>query len=354
MIKELKNKEDIIALLSCSPEQDEELYQTAVDIRNKTIGNKVYLRGLIEISNTCLKNCLYCGIRKDNIDVNRYSLKEEEIYEAALFAYKRNFGSIVLQGGERNDKKYTLFIENVIREIKRITDNKLGITLSLGDQTEETYKRWLDAGAHRYLLRIESSNPELYAKIHPAGSMHSYTNRIKSLELLKKCGYQTGSGVMIGLPFQTVEDLADDLLFLKSMDIDMVGMGPYLEHENTPLYHYREQLKPLSERLRLGLHMIAVLRILMPDVNIASTTALQTIDPFGREKGLAAGANVIMPNISPAQNRKKYTLYQNKPFSEESDEITINKLSESIRSCGCEIAFGEWGDPVHFAKRNKG
>ncbi len=346
----INNKEDIVALLQCPPEREEELYRVAVESRNKTIGNAVYLRGLIEISNTCEKDCLYCGIRKSNSSAQRYLLSDKDVIDAALEAYEQKLGSIVLQGGERSDPKYVLWIEHLLKEIKKQTNERLGITLSLGEQSEDTYKRWFDSGAHRYLLRIETSNESLYKKIHPDTPLHSFYQRVKCIELLKACGYQTGSGVMIGLPFQTVSDLADDLLFLQKMDIDMVGMGPYLEHPNTPLYAHHKQLLSLQERLRLSLHMISTLRILIPDVNIAATTALQTIDPLGREKGLMAGANVIMPNITPAQDRKKYNLYQNKPFSEESTEDAIQRLAQSVERCGCSIAFGQWGDPQHFRR----
>jgi biotin synthase len=343
----INNREDIIDLLRYPQEKEDELYRSAVDIRNKTIGNSVYLRGLIEISNSCEKDCLYCGIRKSNSNVQRYLLSDKDIIDSAVEAYEQKLGSIVLQAGERSDAAYVLRIEHLLKEIKKHTDERLGITLSLGEQTQDTYKRWLDSGAHRYLLRIETSNENLYKKIHPDTPLHSFHKRIECIERLKQCGYQTGSGVMIGLPFQTVPDLADDLLFLQRMDIDMVGMGPYLEHPDTPLYAHRNQLLSLPERLQLSLRMIATLRLLIPDVNIAATTALQTIDPLGREKGLMAGANVIMPNVTPAQDRRKYNLYQNKPFSEESTTEAIHHLAQSVERCGCRIAFGEWGDPQH-------
>ena len=268
--------EKLEKMLICRGEDEERLYAEAKEIKNQTIGNKVYLRGLIEISNICTKDCFYCGIRKSNTETARYALSDEEILEAADFAYTHRFGSIVLQGGERSDREFTERITRLLKEIKKNSNNELGITLSLGEQTEDTYKRWFDAGAHRYLLRIETSNPELYAKIHPNNALHSHATRLKCLERLQRTGYQTGTGVMIGLPFQTITDLANDLLFLQSMDIDMVGMGPYLEHHATPLYQHRHLLLPLEERLRLSIHMVAALRLLMPDINIAATTALKS------------------------------------------------------------------------------
>lgn len=258
---------------------------------------------------------------------------------------------MVLQGGERSDKPFIDRITRLLQEIKKNSNHELGITLSLGEQTEDTYKRWKDAGAHRYLLRIESSNPELYAKIHPNNSHHSHSTRLKCLESLQRCGYQTGTGVMIGLPFQTITDLANDLLFLQSMDIDMVGMGPYLEHHATPLYEYRHSLLSLQERLRLSIHMVAILRLLMPDINIAATTALQAIEASGREKALEIGANVVMPNITPTSNRTLYKLYENKPGTHEGAAESMRKLEESILKSGCKVAYGVWGDSQHFQTR---
>lgn len=339
----ITDRQELVHYLNCTGQEEGELFQYAAGLRNKYLGNKVYLRGLIELSNICQKNCLYCGIRRENPALVRYELSDREVLSAAQYAWQQKYGSIVIQSGERNDRKFVLRIEALIKEIKRLSNHELGITLSLGEQSSETYRRWFDAGAHRYLLRIETSNESLYKKIHPNDSLHSFPARLKCLEYLQKCGYKTGSGVMIGLPFQTTDDLADDLLFLKNIHIDMVGMGPYLEHAATPLYSCRQSLLPAAERLRLGIRMVACLRILMPHINIAATTALQAIDPLGREKAIAAGANVVMPNITPLRNRRNYTLYQNKPCIEEGDENTLQQLSENIAACQCLIGWNEWG-----------
>lgn len=351
--KQELSKTDLVALLDCRDTTEAELFRHSRQLRDATIGNGVHMRGLIEISNVCIKDCLYCGIRKSNSQAQRYELNDEEIVEAAIFAYRNHYGSVVLQGGERHDPAFILRIERLVREIKHLSNQRLGITLSLGEQTEDTYRRWFDAGAHRYLLRIETSNESLYRKIHPAGQLHDFHTRLECIRSLQRCGYQTGTGVMIGLPFQTTGDLADDLLFLKSMDIDMVGMGPYLEHRDTPLWRYREALPSQQERLRLGLHMVSCLRLLMPDINIAATTALQAIDPEGREKALEIGANVIMPNITPLGNRGNYRLYENKPSMDEGAEESTRRLMESVKQSGCEIQLDTWGDSLHFQNRVK-
>ena len=208
-----------------------------------------------------------------------------------------------------------------------------------------------EAGAHRYLLRIETSNESLYRQIHPRDARHDFRTRLECLHALRRCGYQVGTGVMIGLPGQSLEDLARDLLFLRGMDIDMVGMGPYLEHHETPLWERRGELLPQAERLRLGLHMVACLRLLMPDINIAATTALQAIDPEGRERALAIGANVLMPNITPLTNRANYQLYENKPGMDEGAAASTARFIESVRRSGCEVCLSAWGDSLHFAQR---
>jgi biotin synthase len=233
------------------------------------------------------------------------------------------------------------------------TGGKLRITLSCGEQSAETYKLWHDSGAHRYLLRIESSNPELYKKLHPMDENHSFQRRLDSLFSLQQCGYQVGTGVMIGLPFQTPDDLAGDLLFMQQFNIDMVGMGPYLEHEETPLYEFRDTLLPREERFQLALKMIAVLRILMKDINIAATTALQAIDKLGREKAIKIGANVIMPNITPGKYRDDYLLYQNKPCTDENPDDCKTCLEARIALADNVIAYGEWGDSKYYSVRTK-
>lgn len=346
-------RQEIIELLERKGEARTELLKKSRKIKDNTVGNKVYFRGLVEFSNVCSKDCLYCGIRKGNEKVIRYDAEDQEILDACRFAWENRFASVVLQSGEISSPAFVNRVDSLLKKIKQLSNNELGITLSCGEQSKETYQRWKESGAHRYLLRIESSNPDLYYKIHPKNERHSFEKRIEALGLLRETGFQVGTGVMIGLPFQTMDDLANDLLFFKKMDIDMCGMGPFIEHEDTPLYQHKDGLMSKQERFDLTLNMIAVLRIMMPDINIAAATALQAIDPAGREKALAVGANIIMPNLTPCEYRKEYQLYEDKPCLDEDAELCKNCLEARIELAGSEIGYGEWGDSKHFASRNQ-
>ena len=351
--KDQFSKEDLVTLLSANKEDCQLIFEKGKNVKAEFVGRKVYFRGLIEYSNYCSKNCFYCGIRAGNSRYARYQMPDEEVLEAARFALDNNFASIVIQSGERSDSKFVSTIEKLLKDIQQLSQGKLHITLSLGEQSEETYLRWFEAGAHRYLLRIEVSNPDLYKKLHPNDHHHDYNERLNALHLLNKTGFQVGTGVMIGLPFQTLSDLADDLIFFRNLDIDMAGMGPYIEHEDTPLFQYRHELLPLRERFTLSLKMVAVLRIIMKDINIAATTAMQTIDPQGREKALLVGANVIMPNLTPVKYRQSYLLYENKPCLDEEAEECKSCLETRIFLAGDKIGYGEWGDSMHFKARHK-
>ncbi len=345
------DKQAILVLLNSTGNERQLLFEKAKETKAKYVGRKVYLRGLIEYSNYCAKNCLYCGIRAGNSRYVRYQMTDEEVLEAAEFAWKNRYASIVIQSGERTGETFAATIENLLHKITAKTGGALHVTLSLGEQSEETYLRWYAAGAHRYLLRIEVSNPLLYQKLHPVDKFHDYQARMEALKCLKRIGFQVGTGVMIGLPFQTMADLADDLLFFREFDIDMAGMGPYIEHEHTPLFQYSRELLPLRDRFDLALKMVAILRIMMKDINIAATTAMQTIDGQGREKALLVGANVIMPNLTPVKYRQDYLLYENKPCIDEEAEECKSCLEARIHMAGDEIAYGEWGDSKHFKNR---
>jgi len=344
-------KEDIIQLLSVQGEEKSLLFRKSAEIKEKFIGKKLWFRGLIEFSNICSKDCLYCGIRKGNKNLVRYNLDDEEILAAAKFAYDNHYGSVALQSGELESPHVTSRIENLLHRIKDMSKGELGITLSVGEQEPEVYRRWYEAGAHRYLLRIEATNESLYRKIHPDNPEHDFRRRLECLKSLQEIGYQTGTGVMIGLPFQTLDDLAGDLLFFHDFNIDMCGMGPYIEHADTPLIRYAPCLLPLSERFDLTMKMIAILRIMMKDINIVAATALQAIDPVGREKAVKIGANIIMPNITPGQYRKNYKLYDNKPCTDESADECQSCLEARVGLVDTEIIYGEWGDSKHYQRR---
>lgn len=331
-------RNEIIELLRLEGKDKEALFREAAALRDETIGTKVYLRGLIEYGNVCTKDCLYCGIRRSG-DTPRYTLDRQQVLAAARFAYESGYGSIVIQGGEIHSERHIDTIEQLLRDVAALSSGRLGVTLSLGEQSYETYARWREAGAHRYLLRIEASNRDLYAKIHPDDGMHSFDRRVKALEDLRETGYQVGTGVMVGLPWQTTGDLADDLLFMRSIDIDMCGMGPYIVSDGTPLAAYPGPIAPPGHRLDMTLKMISVLRLMMPDINIAAATALQAIDRDGRRTALACGANVIMPNISPEDAKHSYTLYNGK------STVADNSIGD------LQAAWNENGDSLHFRRR---
>lgn len=348
--KDSLTKDDLIYLMKVEDEAElKAIYEKAYEIKKAEIGQKVYYRGLIEFGNYCVKNCYYCGIRKDNKDVERYHMSKEDIMESVRWIHANGYGSVALQSGERQDPEYIDFVEDVIKSIKEI--GNIGITISLGEQSEETYKRWYDAGAHRYLLRIESTSKKIYESIHPNDSLHNFETRVNCLKILKKIGYQVGTGVMIGLPNQTEEDLVNDILFYKDNDIDMIGMGPYIPHNDTPMGQEELNIPSKKKRVELGLKMIALTRIFLKDVNIAATTALQGLDPMGREKGLKAGANILMPITTKDEHRAKYQLYNDKPCIDDNADKCKNCLEGRIKSVGDEIMYGEWGDSPHFAKK---
>ncbi len=350
--KDLLEYKDIVTLLSVKDKDDmQKIFDKALSVKTENIGRKVYLRGLIEMSNICRKNCLYCGIRRDNRNAVRYTLSHDEVLESARLTDEYGFGSIVIQSGELLGEEFIETLESYIKEIHQKYPELL-ITLSCGEQTPEVYKRWYDAGAHRYLLRIESSDEDLYYSIHPKDVNHSFTMRLQALSDLRDAGYQVGTGVMIGLPGQTVEHLAKDLIFFRDLDVDMIGMGPFIEHSETPLYEKRDVLWSLEKRFNVSLLMIAILRIMMPTINIAASTALESLDTLGRRKAILAGANVVMPNVTPLYKKKNYKLYENKPGKHLYPWESLKSIHESIENCGEHICYHNPGTPKHFKDRN--
>ena len=346
-------RDEIASLLALTAPADlQKLHAAAYEVKCRHAGKIVSFRGIIEMGNVCSKNCFYCGIRKGNTKVDRFQLDEDAVLRGVKRNLDMEYGSLVLQSGEIESEPHTAFIERILRKIADISGGATGVTLSLGEQSEETYARWRAAGAHRYLLRIESSNPTLYAKLHPAD--HSFERRVDCLRLLRKCDYQVGSGVMSGLPGQTYDDLADDILFFRDMDLDMIGMGPYIPHHDTPLGH-DIALTPeyAADHLRIGLNMISATRLFLHDVNVASTTALQALADDGREQGILAGANVLMPNITDTEYRRSYQLYENKPCLDENSEQCRYCLSHRLEKIGETVNWNQRGDSPHYFARHK-
>ncbi|MFA7401076.1 MAG: Biotin synthase [Bacteroidetes bacterium ADurb.Bin234] len=330
--KLLKNKtltkEEFVQLIAGrNPETSEYLFKNARMVREKIYGKDIYIRGLIELTNYCKNDCYYCGIRHANKNVSRYRLKKEQVLACCEQGYRLGFRTFVLQGGE--DPYYNVNrMTDIIRSIKqRFPD--CAITLSLGENTYETYEAYRKAGADRYLLRHETANPLHYAKLHP--SIMSSENRKRCLYDLKRLGFQVGSGFMVGSPFQTVEHLAEDLLFLAELNPHMVGIGPFISHHETPFANEK------SGTLELTLFMLAILRLMFPSLLIPSTTALGTIDPFGREQGILSGANVVMPNLSPLDVREKYMIYDNKIATGLESSEYLHMLKEQMRKIGYEV-----------------
>jgi len=290
---------------------ERELFAAARAVKEKVGRTETLPRGLIECSNVCAKDCLYCGIRKGNAAVARYRMTEDEVLSCIGEARRRGYLAVAFQAGEVESAANTAFYERLVDAAsspRQVELRPLEVTLSLGEQTEDVYRRWKEAGALRYLIRIETSSRELYAKIHPAAC--SFERRLGCIRTLKRLGYITGTGVMIGLPGQTLADLANDIVFFGNENVDMVGMGPYVPAPGTPL---AQLPSPHLFTLSLSLRMIALTRLYLHNVNIVAATALEALDPEnGRNRGIAAGANVIMPNLTPARYRVSYDLYPGK------------------------------------------
>ena len=347
------SKEDIVVLLSLTGKEEvEALRQASYDLTTKLVGNNVYYRGIVEFSNICALDCNYCGIRKSNSEVPRYRLTKEQVVDGAKWCAKVGYGSAVLQSGERSDAEFVDYVEDCLTQIKGATKSEklplgVGITLSVGEQTLADYQRFFKAGAHRYLLRIESTNPMLFRQLHPEGQ--TLETRLQALKDLKSAGFQVGTGVMIGVPNQTTEDLANDILFFKDQDIDMIGMGPYI---TSPGGCMEDQgMMDKEPLLQLAFNMIAVTRLVLGDVNIASTTALQALMPTGREVGISYGANVTMPNLTPTDVRENYQLYDGKPCLDEGRSDCRGCLQRRVESVGRTVGWDIWGDSKHFKRR---
>ena len=310
-----------------SPEDREDLFTHARQIRERYYGHDVYIRGLIEFSNYCRNNCFYCGIRAGNPRVSRYRLTAEDILACCRSGYGLGFRTFVLQGGEDPgfpDGKLLELVQAIHREFP-----DCAITLSVGERERAVYQAWFDAGAARYLLRHETADPDHYAMLHPAGQ--KWERRIRCLHDLKEIGYQVGAGFMVGSPGQTPEILAEELHFLQKLQPQMVGIGPFLPHCDTPFAG--EKPGSCEETLLL----LAMIRLILPNVLLPATTALATADPRGRVKGLLAGANVVMPNLSPESVREKYLLYNNKVTSGSEAASAVKSLADEFAAAGFRV-----------------
>lgn len=318
------SKDELIQILSVESINDF-LFKTADEVREKYVGNEVHLRGLIEFSNICKCNCKYCGLRKDNSELERYRLSIEEAYDFAKKAKEYGYKTVVLQSGE--DSYYS--VERLVKLLQDIKKLDLAITLSIGERPFEEYKAFKEAGADRYLIRIETTDKELYKKMHPN---MSFENRVRCLKDLKTLGYEVGTGCLVGLPEQTIESLANDLLFFKEIDADMIGIGPFIPNQNTPLKDAK------GGTFEMALKVMALTRILLPTINIPATTAMETLNPNGRLIALQSGANVVMPNVTEGDYRRKYEIYPGKICVGDTPAQCRGCISGKIQSIGRTVS----------------
>ena len=325
-----------------TPELSEYLFSQARRVSRARFGNQIFTRGLIEISSFCKNNCRYCGIRRGNPNAQRYRLSEEEILSCCDMGERLGYKTFVLQGGE--DAFFTDGrLIPLIQEIKRRHPD-CALTLSLGERSRESYQALFDAGADRYLLRHEAADPQLYRALHP--SEMEWENRVRCLYDLKEIGYQVGAGFMVGAPGQTSRHLARDLCFLAELRPQMVGIGPFVPHHDT---EYRD--RPAGS-VELTLFLLGLIRLMLPDVLLPATTALGTVCPDGRERGVLAGANVVMPNLSPAEVRKKYSLYDNKLSTGAEDAGHWSELQARMQAIGYELT-SQRGDAPGYGNKNR-
>lgn len=324
------NRKDIIELLLTDPDRDR-LFAEADAVRKKSVGDAVHVRGLVEFSNHCFRNCLYCGLRRDNTSLKRYRMNEGEIFECAKLALKMGYGTVVLQSGEDTLWPASRLIP-LIEKIK--SETSLAITLSVGEMKRADYFSLRSAGADRFLMRFETSDPNLFSRLKPDSS---YVKRFDCLRWLKEAGFQVGSGIMVGLPGQRIESIAEDILLFRKLELDMIGIGPFIANPDTPLGREKK------DNFELSLRTLAVARLVCPTAHMPATSAMEALNPRGREIALRCGANVIMPNLTPRRFKENYILYPGKICVSEEPE----KCSGCIRSMLFSIGR-QWGDgPGH-------
>ncbi|MBQ0002896.1 MAG: [FeFe] hydrogenase H-cluster radical SAM maturase HydE [Treponema sp.] len=362
MSEKFYSRSELIDLISHYKSFRKTFAEKAREIQKENFADGIFIRGLIEVSSFCRCSCYYCGIRKDNFCAERYRLSDNEILERCKYGYKKGFRTFIFQGGE--DLVFSdIRIANLISEIKkRFSD--CAVTLSLGERDEKTYRLWKEAGADRYLLRHEAADPKLFSILHPAEQ--KLETRLHALETLKKLGYQTGSGFMVGAPYQTIENIADDILFLQNLKPEMIGIGPFIPHNKTPFANYQNDFEKRTDenstnensseeitsctltssldRAELTCFLISLLRIIFPHALIPATTALNTLSKTGRTDGILSGANVIMPNLSPLETRTKYDLYEGKSNRALECAEELERLENEMNKIGYKILFNERGD----------
>ena len=326
-------KEEILKFLKST---DDSLFKLADKVRKENVGDEIHLRGLIEFSDYCMQNCLYCGIRRDNKECTRYRIEPDAIIELARKAKGYGYQTVVLQSGE--DPYYTVDkMKYILSEIKKLD---LAITLSIGEKTLEEYEAYREAGADRFLIRIETTDKELYRSLHPN---MDFDNRVRCLRDLRDLNYEVGTGCLVGLPGQTIESLADDILFFKEIGADMVGIGPFIPNHDTPL------AQAAGGNFDLALRVMAVTRLLLPEINIPATTAMETLDPNGRLIALQSGANVVMPNVTEGDFRKYYKLYPGKICVNDTPAHCVGCITGKIKSIGRKVSKTKG-----FSKSKKG
>ncbi len=330
-------REELLALLGEREAASALLFERARERQREHFGNRVYLRGLIEFTSCCRNDCYYCGLRRSNRDCERYHLTAEQILDCCARGYALGLRTFVLQGGE-DPRDTDVWVCALVRRIREAFPD-CAVTLSIGEKSRESYRAFREAGADRYLLRHETADPAHYRQLHPEAM--SWENRMRCLRDLRALGFQTGAGMMVGSPFQTAEHLVTDLLFLRELAPEMIGIGPFIPHARTP---FRDQ--PAGS-VELTVFLLGILRLMHPRALLPATTALGTLDPLGREKGLLAGANVIMPNLSPADVRGKYLLYDGKLCTGEEAAESRDRLAERLLAIGYEVAVSR-GDAPGF------
>ncbi len=325
--KQVLSKEELIQILFAAPTQG--LFAAADRVRKHSVGDGVYLRGLIEFSSYCKNDCMYCGLRRSNARAQRYRLTPDQIVNTAQQAVKLGYKTLVLQSGEDG----WFDADKMCQIICAIKKMDVALTLSMGEKSREEYAAYRKAGADRYLLRIETTDKNLYEKLDPG--MH-FDNRVRCLQNLKELGYEVGSGSLVGLPGQTLESLAEDLLFFKKLPVDMAGIGPFIPHPHTPLGN-----ETTDGHFELSLKMMALMRLLLPDINIPATTAMETLHPQGRLRALQCGANVVMPNVTDTSYRKQYQLYPGKICTGDNAAQCRGCIQAKIESIGRFVSHGK-------------